>query len=552
MHTRNMLIGLVTLFGSVSLTACGGNGSGSTGALDDGLTPATLSNLGSEQGITSSQEWDAKNQVYNLEAPIPPQCYTKTDGKFNPCMTCHQTYDYDDNRPNVMNDGYLQGDYDFSDIGVHNHWKNLFVDRSEIIEQISDDFILNYISQDNYSPLRERLIQMRFEGYIPDILHYSHAREAFDEYGFAKDGSHWVAFNYKPFPSTFWPTNGSTDDVLIRLSTEFRTNQDNQYQRDIYLANLAMVEMAIQDLNSTTLPAVDENIINADIDGNGVLEITDQINRQTHYFGQARRIEVHKMLYPEDTEFLHSVRYIGVTDQGGIFPANRMKELRYMKKTHFKDAYTLKTDYKNEKQEKLEGNLPSYTNYGDEGLYNGMGWLILGFIEDKDGNLRQQSQEENTFCMGCHTSIGSTIDQTFAFPRKITGKNGWKYLDLKDMQDVATLGSHQNEFFEYMSRVGGGDEFRENGEMIEKWFDENGNIKEEEVKAADIYTLITPTRERALKLNKAYYTIVKQQSFIYGRDANIEAAQNIYFEIDNSAEPLEEQYRYNWDIRLQW
>jgi hypothetical protein len=30
--------------------------------------------------------------TYNKESPIPPQCYTKHENEFNPCMTCHQTY----------------------------------------------------------------------------------------------------------------------------------------------------------------------------------------------------------------------------------------------------------------------------------------------------------------------------------------------------------------------------------------------------------------------------------------------------------------------------
>ena len=48
------------------------------------------------------------NSIYNQEAPIPPQCYTRTEGDFNPCYTCHQTYP-DRTRPNTMWDGYLQG-----------------------------------------------------------------------------------------------------------------------------------------------------------------------------------------------------------------------------------------------------------------------------------------------------------------------------------------------------------------------------------------------------------------------------------------------------------
>ena len=48
----------------------------------------------------------------------------------------------------------------------------------------------------------------------------------FDDEGFdhAPDGTPtgWRAFAYMPLPSTFWPANGSTDDVLIRLPEAYR------------------------------------------------------------------------------------------------------------------------------------------------------------------------------------------------------------------------------------------------------------------------------------------------------------------------------------------
>ena len=83
-------------------------------------------------------------ETYNPEAVIPPQCYTKTEGKHNPCYVCHQSYD-DKQRSNQMRDGGLQGSYDFSDVGLSNSWKNLFIDRSDKISEISDNAILNYI-----------------------------------------------------------------------------------------------------------------------------------------------------------------------------------------------------------------------------------------------------------------------------------------------------------------------------------------------------------------------------------------------------------------------
>jgi len=44
----------------------------------------------------------------------------------------------------------------------------------------------------------------------------------------------------------------------------------------------------------------------------------------------------------------------------------------------------------------------------------------------------------------------------------------------------------------------------------------------------DMSLLLYPSRERAIKLNKAYRVIVEDQSFIYGRDANVKPVKNVY------------------------
>lgn len=83
---------------------------------------------------------------------------------------------------------------------------------------------------------------------------------------------------------------------------------------------------------------------------------------------------------------------------------------------------------------------------GRNGLSNHRGWTILGFIEDEHGELRKQSREEQFFCVGCHKSIGSTIDQTFSFPRKVAGADGWGYIDLTDITDVPNIGEEDGEY----------------------------------------------------------------------------------------------------------
>ena len=140
----------------------------------------------------------ASSTLSNREAVIPPQCYTRTEGEHNPCYICHQSHPAG-TRVNVMDDGDIQGAYSFSEIGETNQWSNLFKPRHQEIQSVSDERILEYVGEDNYQPLT----QLASAGYVPDLEHYANPEQAFDSQGFAKDGSGWVAFNYKPLPSTF-------------------------------------------------------------------------------------------------------------------------------------------------------------------------------------------------------------------------------------------------------------------------------------------------------------------------------------------------------------
>ena len=516
-------------------------------------TPQSLTQTADAEPVHAPEEYITHNITYNPEAVIPPQCYTKTEGKNNPCYICHQSYSDDRSRPNIMNDGFLQGAYDFSDIGNTNRWSNLFKNRSAEINAISDEYMRDYINQDNYSALAAWFQTDAWSGRAPVIKNLADGADAFDENGLARDGSRWVAFNYKPVPSTFWPTNGSTDDVMIRLPDAF-SEIDGQYSRDVYFANLTLVEMAIVDKDHLPSIALDEAASGIDFNADGQLDSAVQsVARATHYFGDAKDISVAHMLYPEGTEFLHTVRYVGIDANGGITNAKRMKEVRYMRKDTFMPKERLVNSYYREAKEKHFGNLPAVVNHNDRGMSNGMGWLLWGFIEDADGAMRRQNDQEQFFCMGCHKTIGTTIDQTFAFARKKPGASGWGYIDLKSLTDAPNIGETQGEYLTYLERVGGGDEFRQNAEMLERWFDKQGTVKHQKVAAQDtLYDLITPSPERALDLNKAYYRIVQEQSFLFGRDAVLTPADNVYQTIDTAIAPLAGEHRYGWDIRLDW
>lgn len=495
-----------------------------------------------------------KNEIYNPEAVIPPQCYTKTEGKHNPCYACHQSYSKKENRSNMMSDADLQGDYEFSDVGLTNSWKNLFVDRREIIKDMSDTLIMDWINQDNYQPFIEKQQQDQdWGGEITPIENLADAAEAFGPHGLAKDGSHWVAFNYKPFPSTFWPTNGSTGDAMIRLPESFR-EKDGEYSFDVYFANLGLVELNLKDLEEVSVPVISEIQVGVDLNGNGELEpAIDTIIAREHYVGDAMGVKLDSMLYPEQTEFLHTVRYLGIDETGNIYNAKRMKEVRYMKKHNFMPRQRLRGAYMLEAKEKMAESLPKTIYLGDRGIDNGFGWTINGYIENEQGQLRAQHSQELTFCNGCHKTVGSTLDQTFSFPRKVDGAAGWGYIDLTKMTDVPTVGSEKGEFLTYFERVGGGDEFRQNKEMIAKWFHADGRVNREKVESVNsLYELIMPSKQRALDLNKAYLSIVKEQSYIYGRDANLAKATNVLEVIDTAQPPLLEEHRFKWDLRLDW
>ena len=169
--------------------------------------------------------------------------------------------------------------------------------------------------------------------------------------------------------------------------------------------------------------------------------------------------------------------------------------------------------------------------------------------------MRLQTEEENLFCMGCHTNLGVTVDQTFGFPRKLPGKEGWRHQDLRGIPDVPQVGHTKPETLVYFERVQGGDEFRANDELLKRFFP-NGVLDEATVRRAakggdqDLTFLLTPSRERALQLNKAYMTLVREQSFTKGRDTMIAPPANVFMKVENGSTELGAAGRVFDDGRL--
>ena len=490
----------------------------------------------------------------NPTAYIPPQCYTKTEDTngnlHNPCQTCHVSA----RRPNFVNDPDLQESYAMPGPALQNPWTNLFIDRSAAVAATDPAELRTYIETDNYFDADGRPILAgklaalpaewdsngdgRWAGYIPDTYF------AFDDEGFdhAPDGSltGWRAFAYQPLPGTFWPTNGSTDDVLIRLPNAYRQDATGIEDIDVYKTNLAITEALIRRTDVMIAPT-DEIAMGVDLDRDGSFGTASHVGFAfaplegvtMHWAGLAGTLPNIKTplaagLYPLGTEFLHTVRYVDPR-LNGVTLAPRMKEVRYMRKSRWQTYADLEEWALAEKKE--DSDFPDRTKqfFGstEEGIPNGTGWRLQGFIEDAAGDLRPQSFEETVFCMGCHGSIGTVDDSTFGFARKLASgafRDGWYHWSQKGISGTPDLtrADGESDYVHYLRTNGAGDEFRANSELIEIWLND-GKLSAEQADEIrnDIGPLILPSETRAMAMNAAYREIVREQSFVRGRDATV-------------------------------
>jgi len=86
------------------------------------------------------------------------------------------------------------------------------------------------------------------------------------------------------------------------------------------------------------------------------------------------------------------------------------------------------------------------------------------------------------------------------------------------------------EYANYLLKNMSGNEFRDNDEVIRKFFTKDLKPKKEAFGRLknDISYLLLPTLKRALMLDKAYKVIVDEQSFIYGREGHVKPLENVY------------------------
>ncbi|MEZ5561039.1 MAG: hypothetical protein R3E86_21160 [Pseudomonadales bacterium] len=518
------------------------------------------------RGEAGVQGLPLTSQTLRNPAPyIPPQCYTRTDGVdgavHNPCYVCHTA----SRRPNYVNDADLQLAYDFAEPMLTNHWRNLFRDRRNAVAAISDEEIRAYLRQSNYFNAEGRIAPAarlsdlpadwdangngHWDGFVPDVWFN------FDAEGFDRDPegipTGWRAFAYYPFPGTFWPTNGSIGDVLIRLGPAFQRDRAGNLDRSVYKTNLAIVESMIREEDVPIGPVDETALGGVDIDRDGRIGVARTVvyewapleDRVMWYVGQAydlqRAGQLHSAagLYPEGTEFVHTVRYVDVDESGANRLAPRMKEIRYARKRFWVDYAKLAHKASAEVKEKHDfpNRLRAVRGDLESGVSNGQAWAYAGFIEDAAGALRPQTFEELVFCVGCHGGVGANRDGVFSFDRRLSSdayRGGWYHWSQRGLEGTPEplRRDGRPEYAFYLERNGAGDELRDNEEVRQRFFRPDGGLKADALARLhdDVSYLLFASPERALALNKAYRTIVSEQSFVEGRDARLQPARNVH------------------------
>ena len=521
--------------------------------------PATTSAAPTAPMPPRPEEHVGSRGLPNPTAYIPPQCYTKTvDDRGgparNPCYACHVRSE----PPNYADDARLQLVLSLPAAAHDNPWTNLFAPPVARAPHRGDDEVLAYVRRSNYFDAAGEIALAKtlrsppeawdqnhdgkWEGYTPDVWY------RFDDLGFdhQPDGSPdgWRAFAYAPFLGTFFPTNGSMDDVLIRLDPVLQKDAGGRLDPRVYAVNLAIVEALVKRAD-VPIAETDEHALGVDLDLDGSLGRASRVaydggdgsgTTRMRYVGRARddrAFPIAPGLFPVRTEFFHTVRYLDVVTDRGVrraAMAPRMKELRYAKKVRWLGYAALKGHAAAEAIEQADahdGTLQITSEY-ERGVPNGQGWIYQGFIEDRDGSLRPQTFEEGVFCVGCHGGIGATTDGAFSFPRKV-GWYPWSQHDLRGMPEPKRRdGSY--EYGRYLAENGAGDELRENTEVLARFFDAAGALRPDAVARvhADVSQLLVPSPERALDLDRAYQAIVDEQSFVKGRDAVLAPAEHVY------------------------
>ncbi len=401
---------------------------------------------------------------YNEEPGIPAQCWIETAyGTQNACLYCHTNYLASIRHGNSFPLAEDQILYSFPSPDLNKVlWRNTIfpgeidarLQQEGIAPPASDD--VAYVRHDNWKPAYDRargngdnrwLNRAAGPFALFPALNPAHlypeagpdptgggAHGYVDREGFVRDAhsghTGWRAVNFFPY-GIFSPLTGSVSGIYIRLPEAFM-KAEGRLSADTYRKNLDLLERQIKNR-----PAA-----------------------ETRYHGDAAAVPVRRGFFPAGTEFAHPLHYVDRNADGrsgeacdGVaqgtplayeFPgtrAKRLKEMRYMYKWREVGVDDIGEDAH-----------PEGVAIGHEGqgwVDNNAGWLLAGYIEDRNGRLRPQTTEEMMQCAGCHGKVGNTVDSVWSFARKLPGGAGWREMDYGGYDaarpDTTRLGDYVHE-----------------------------------------------------------------------------------------------------------
>ena len=392
----------------------------------------------------------------------------------------------------------------------------------------------------------------QWDGFVPDV------QFAFDEHGFdhRPDGTPtgWRAFAYYPFVGTFFPTNGSADDVLIRLDPALREDDATATStRAIYTVNFAIVEALITRADVAIDP-VDEAALGVDLDLDGRLGRATRVAFDAPATAAARRActtsaaratcrargssRSRPGLFPLHTEFFHTVRYLDVGPDGVVAMAPRMKEVRYAKKARWLTYDALKAHVALEA--KTTATSPAAharrrvvprggrLQRARAGTSRASSRRATG----RCGRSRSRSRPSArgaTAASAPRPTASSRLRASCATSGPARGWFHWSQHDLRGIPEPRRRDG-QFEYTLYLREAGAGDELRSNAEVLAPLLRRRA-ARFARAKSsglhADIARLLLPSPARALDLDRAYRAVVLDQSFDHGRDAVLAASPNV-------------------------
>lgn len=408
---------------------------------------------------------------FNEDPAIPVQCWIETGyGTQNACKYCHTNFLADKKHGNNFPIGEDQVLYSFPSPNLNKiNWKNV-THPQDITKRLQKEGIkiprpddpenLSYVRSDNWNFVYEKArpnggttwnnlkqkdheFQM-FPSLNPQNLFPFRAENPtdnnqhgyIDQDGFIRNKNDeytgWRAVNFFPY-ALFTPLAGSVSGIYIRLPKAFM-QKDGKVRISVYEKNL---DLLLRNIKMDNPP-------------------------EQNYYGDAVNIPVKKGFYPVGTEFAHPLHYVDLNADGesgknlnGLnnnktpgyeFPgtrSKRVKEIRYMYK--WKDVGLEDID-----ENEIEEKYPKVIGKEWQGwIDNKAGWILAAYIENREGNLRPQTTEELLQCLGCHSSVGNTIDAVWSFQRKLPGAAGWQEMSYghykKARADKTRLNDYKHE-----------------------------------------------------------------------------------------------------------